>query len=490
MHGMDIREIITKRHKLEGCSIRSLAREHGMSRKTIRKMLEEGGRIPEYTRKKERSSPVTGPFLEIVETWLRGDLKAPPKQRHTAKRIYRRLVDEYGFKGAESTIRKVVARMRDKIGPARESYVPLSASPGEQAQVDWGEAVIRMNGEEKKVHLFCMRLRSSGTCFVRAYPGEKLEDFMDGHRAAFDYFGGVPGECWYDNLKTAVTKILSGPKRIEHEHFSALKIHYLFDAHFCGAGKGNEKGSVENLVGYVRRNALVPVGEYRDLASLNDHLVFWCDGERERKGEKWEREREALRRLPAISFDCSRSTVGKVGQDNLVRYDCNAYSVPDGHGGSSVTIRASWDRIRISRDGDLLAAHERSREKGRAVMDILHYIPVFEHKSRAVRNATVVRELGGPWEKARLLLDERPEGYRELAAILLLLKEHPLDEVARALEEALNLRSPEAAVVRQILLNRKVAETPPEAEPPEILKGYRIPVPELGIYDRLGRMCS
>lgn len=327
MHGMDIRETITMRYKVEGCSIRSLSREHGMSRKTIRKILAEGGRIPEYTRKKERSSPVTGPFLEIVETWLKGDLNAPAKQRHTAKRIYRRLVDEYGFKGAESTIRKVVARLRGKIGPARESYVPLSASPGEQAQVDWGEAAIRMDGEERKVHLFCMRLRSSGTCFVRAYPGEKLEDFLDGHRSAFEYFGGVPGECWYDNLKTAVTKILSGPKRIEHEHFSALKAHYLFYAHFCGAKKGNEKGSVENLVGYVGRNALVPVEEYRDLESLNDHLLDWCDGERRRKGEKWNREREALRPPPAVAFDCSRATVAKVGPDNLVRYDRNAYSV-------------------------------------------------------------------------------------------------------------------------------------------------------------------
>lgn len=490
MHGMDIREVITMRYKVEGCSIRGLAREHGMSRKTIRKILAEGGRVPEYTRKKERSSPVTGPFLEIVETWLRGDLNAPAKQRHTAKRIYRRLVDEYGFKGAESTIRKVVARLRGKIGPARESYVPLSASPGEQAQVDWGEAAIRMNGEERKIHLFCMRLRSSGACFVRAYPGEKLEDFLDGHRAAFDYFGGVPGECWYDNLKTAVIKVLSGPKRIEHEHFSALKAHYLFYAHFCGTKKGNEKGSVENLVGYVRRNALVPVEEYRDLEALNEHLLAWCDGERRRKGEKWEKEREALRPAPSLPFDCSRTTVAKVGPDNLVRYDRNAYSVPDGRRGANVAVRASWDRIRISLDGELLADHARSREKGRTVMDIHHYVPVFERKSRAVRNAGVVRELGGPWEKARLLLDERPEGYRELAAILLLLKEHPLDEVAGALEEALSLRSPEASVVRQILLNRKGAETPPQAEAPESLRGYRIPVPELGIYDRLGRMYS
>ena len=486
MHGMGIREIITMRHKVEGCSIRFLSREHHMSRKTIRKILDEGGVIPEYTRKKERPSPVTGPYLEIIKAWLKGDLDAPPKQRHTAKRVYRRLVDEYGFKGAESTIRKVVARLRHKIGPAPKSYVPLSASWGEQAQVDWGQAIVRMNGEEMTVHLFCIRLRASGTCFVRAYPGEKLEDFLDGHRMAFDYFGGIPGECWYDNLKTAVAKVLAGPRRVEHEQFTALKIHYLFRSHFCGAGKGNEKGSVENLVGYVRRNALVPVEEYRDLDALNDHLLSWCDGERERKTEKWEKERKELRPLPDISFDCSRATVAKVDSENLVRYDGNAYSVPDGHRGASVVICATWDRIRISQDGELLAEHTRSREKGRTVMNILHYVPMFEHKNRAVRNATVVRELGGPWEEVRLLLDERPEGYRELAAILLLLKEHPLDEVALALQEALKLRSPEASTVRQILLNRKGTQTPLATEPPELLKEYRIPIPELGIYDRLG----
>ena len=486
MHGMGIREIITMRHKVEGCSIRFLSREHHMSRKTIRKIIDEGGVIPEYTRKKERPSPVTGPYLEIIKAWLKGDLDAPPKQRHTAKRVYRRLVDEYGFKGAESTIRKVVARLRHKIGPAPKSYVPLSASWGEQAQVDWGQAIVRINGEEKTVHLFCIRLRASGACFVRTYPGEKLEDFLDGHRTAFDYFGGIPGECWYDNLRTAVKKILAGPRRVEHEQFTALKIHYLFRSHFCGAGKGNEKGSVENLVGYVRRNALVPVEEYRDLDALNDHLLSWCDGERERKAEKWEKERKELRPLPDIPFDCSRATVAKVDSENLVRYDGNAYSVPDGHRGASVVICATWDRIRISQDGELLAEHTRSREKGRTVMNILHYVPMFEHKNRAVRNATVVRELGGPWEEARLLLDERPEGYRELAAILLLLKEHPLDEVSLALQEALKLRSPEASTVRQILLNRKGVETPLATEPPEILKDYRIPIPELGIYDRLG----
>ena len=486
MHGMDIRETITMRHKVEGCSIRFLAREHCMSRKTIRKILAEGGVVPAYTRKKERPSPVTGPYLKIIETWLQGDLDAPPKQRHTAKRIYQRLLDEYGFKGAESTIRKVVARFRRKIGPAPKSYVPLSASWGEQAQVDWGQAVVRMKGEEKTVHLFCMRLRASGVCFVRAYDGEKLEEFLDGHRMAFEYFGGIPGECWYDNLKTAVTKILAGPRRIEHEQFSALKTHYLFYAHFCGAGKGNEKGSVENLVGYVRRNALVPVEEYGDLETLNNHLVCWCDGERERKAEKWEKERAELRLLPEIPFDCSRATVAKVDSKNLVRYDSNAYSVPDGHRGAIVVICATWDRIRISQDGSLLAEHIRSREKGRTVMNILHYVPMFTHKSRAVRNATVVRELGGPWEEARLLLDERPEGYRELAAIILLLKEHPLDEVALALQEALRLRSPEASTVRQILLNRKGRQIPCVTEPPEILREYRISVPELGIYDRLG----
>ncbi len=487
---MATQEIIIKRHVQKHCSIRQLAREYHMSRKTIRKMLSQGSTVPGYTLTKDRPCPVMGPYKEIILSWLKEDKKAPPKQRHTAERIYQRLVEEYGFSGSSSTVRKTVARMRLTVSGNPRGFVPLAASPGEQAQVDWGEAFVEMEGKRKKVHLFCMRLRSSGTPFVRAYPGEKLEDFLEGHLKAFEYFGGIPRECWYDNLRSAVIKVLSGPYRVEHDLFSSLRTHYLFDSVFCGVRKGNEKGAVENLVGYVRRNALVPVKEYPNLETLNEHLLSWCIRERTKRGEKWEEERQALKPLPEAPFSAFRVTLAKVSSQNLVRYDCNFYSVPEGHRGTRVTLSASPDRIRISLKGELLADHPRCREKGQRILEISHYIPLFEEKKRAVRNAAVVRELQGPWNQARELLDQDPEGYREFASILLLLKEYPLEEVTTALTEALSLRSLQTATVRQVLLNRRGEKEIPRVEAPPALEGYRIPPPELTIYDSLGSFYS
>ena len=226
-----------------------------MCRKTVRKLLGEF-QSPTYTLKGPRPRPVTGPYLEVIRAWLVEDLQAPRKQRHTARRVYDRLVAERGFKGSESIIRKVVAEIKKEIAP-KKGFLPLEAAPGEQAQVDWGEAVVRLGGEERRVHLFCMRLRHSGTPFVYAFPDEGLEAFLAGHRLAFEFFDGVPTECVYDNLKSAVTKVLKGPHREENRHFSALRSHYLFDSAFCNPRSGHEKGAVEHLVGYVRRNVLV-----------------------------------------------------------------------------------------------------------------------------------------------------------------------------------------------------------------------------------------
>ena len=482
---MVMQEIIIKKHLQEHCSIRHLAREYHMSRKTIRKMLVRGSTMPGYALTKERSCPVMDPYKETIKSWLEEDKSAPPKQRHTAERIYQRLVEEYGFSGSSSTVRKTVARMRLTVSGKPRGFVPLAASPGEQAQVDWGEAFVEMEGKRKKVHLFCMRLRSSGTPFVRAYPGEKLEDFLEGHLKAFEYFGGIPRECWYDNLRSAVIKVLSGPHRVEQDLFSSLRTHYLFDSVFCGVRRGNEKGAVENLVGYVRRNALVPVKEYPNLERLNEHLLSWCIRERMKKGETWGEESKALRPLPEIPFSASRITLAKVSSQNLIRYDCNFYSVPEGYRGTRVTLSASPDRIRISLKGKLLADHPRCREKGRRILEISHYIPLFEEKKRAVRNAAVIRELQGPWNEARELLDRNPEGYREFASLLVLLKEYPLEEVTGVLTEALSLHSPRTSTVRQILLNHRGEKVIPRVETPPPLREYRIPPPELAIYDSL-----
>ena len=263
------KEYNRKLHFVKGWSVRKISRQLGHARQTVRKMLADS-EVPRYKLAAHRPSPVMDPYRMVIEQWLQDDTKAPDKQRHTARRMYYRLVEEHGFTGAESTVRRFVARLRAE---PKEAFIPLSADWGEQAQVDWGRAKIRINGVLTEVSLFCLRMKASKVPFTQAFPTEKIEALLAGHRAAFEWLGGVPGQLVFDNPKTAVVKILAGPEREEHVFYSSLRGHCLFDGHFCNPGEGHEKGSVENLVGYVRRNAMVPVPDVPDLEALNRQLL-------------------------------------------------------------------------------------------------------------------------------------------------------------------------------------------------------------------------
>ncbi|MEW6275569.1 MAG: IS21 family transposase [Bacillota bacterium] len=229
---------------MQGKSIRWIARELKMSRKTIRKALKDA-LPPTYNLTRQKPKPVTGTIQPIVEQWLAADEAKPKKQRHTANRIYERLVQEYGYQGSKASIHMLVHKLRQK---ERETYVPLSFEPGTNAQCDWGTVTVILAGEPVKVELFALRLTNSRFSFCQAFPSTKQEAFFEGHRRAFDFFGGAPLTITYDNLKTAVFKILEGRTRIEQQAFIAFRSHYLFESIYCNAGRGNEKGQVENLI--------------------------------------------------------------------------------------------------------------------------------------------------------------------------------------------------------------------------------------------------
>ena len=243
------KEFIRKKVLREGWSIRKTARVLGIARQTVRKCLKDA-EPPRYHLTVQRPSPVLGPVQAIIDQWLAEDEQRPPKQRHTSRRIWERLVAEYGFKGAESTVRRYVSQRRRQ---QREVYVPLEFDLGSRAFCDWGQAQVILGGQEVTAHLFCMRLAASRDFFVMAFPHERQEAFLTGHRCTFEFWGGVPATITYDNLATAVRRVLEGHAREEQERFSSLRAHYLFDSHFATPGRGEEKGTVENLVGYVRR---------------------------------------------------------------------------------------------------------------------------------------------------------------------------------------------------------------------------------------------
>jgi transposase len=473
-------EFIRKKYHIEHWSIRKIARNLEISRQSVRKAL-ASSEIPRYKITSPKPCPVMDPYKDLVKAWLDADEEEHPKQRHTAKRVYTRLVEEYGFTGGESTVRRFVRSLR---GKGIEVYIPLTADWGEQAQLDWGEAVVKIAGEERWVYLFCLRMRASQVPFAKAFPTEKVEAFLAGHAAAFEWLGGVPAHCVFDNPKTAVTKILAGPWREEHETFSSLKAHYLFDADFCNPGEGHEKGSVENLVGYVRRNALVPVRDYASFEALNAHLLEWSEKERRRLQDNWLKEREGLRPLPERPHPCCVTKLAVVSKTSLVTFDRNRYSVPSKWAGRTVQVVATWDRVKVVVGDELVAEHERRYTRGETVVELEHYLPVLAWKPRASMNALAVRRLGGVWEKIRVHFSAQKDGYREFTRILMLNREYPPEEVTSALEAAFDMGRPSETTVRQLVLNARHEPAGPVAVP-VTLSSLTPKAPDLSVYDLL-----
>lgn len=296
-------------------------------------------------------------------------------------------------------MRRAVRTLR---GSRIEVFVPLEAVPGKVAQVDFGVAHVLIAGCMQKVFLFLMRAKHSKVPFVRAYPTEKLEAFLDGHVRALAFFGGVFAEAWYDNPKTAVSKILAGPERIEHEHFSRLRAHYLFDSSFCTPGEAHEKGSVEQLVGYVRRNALVPASRpFASFDDLNDHLLRFCERERARHEAAWETEAAALSPLPLHPFRASTSRPVSISKTALARIDYNRYSVPAVHAGRMLRAEVYVEQVEIYAGERLVAAHPRSYERGQSFLELGHYLPAFQRKPRAAGSCAALAQADPVFTRAR-----------------------------------------------------------------------------------------
>src|SRR6267378_4913380 len=288
---------------VEGISQREAARRFGIDPRTVAKML-AFSLPPGYRRSQAPVRPKLDPYLGIIDRILEEDKLQPAKQRHTAKRIFERLCDEHGYGGGITIVRAYVHERRERL---REMFVPLSHAPG-HAQVDFGEALAVIAGEERKIHFFAMDLPHSDACLVQAYPAETSEAFCEGHNAGFAFFGGVPRSILYDNTKLAVARILGDGTRRRTKVFSELQSHYLFADRFGRPGKGNDKGKVEGLVGYARRNFMVPVPRAASFTALNEQLLEGCRhrlgdrlrGHDETIGERLARDLAAFESLPPV----------------------------------------------------------------------------------------------------------------------------------------------------------------------------------------------
>ena len=461
MYKVDMYVRVRRACMVEGMSIREAARVFGLHRDTVRKMLMYSV-PPGYRRERPPRRPKLEPYVGVIDRILDEDLGLPKKQRHTAKRIYDRLRDEYGFTG-KYTIVKDYVRERRRRG--QEMFVPLSHPPG-HAQCDFGQARAVIDGVEQRVHYFVLDLPHSDGCFVKAYPAETTEAFCDGHVSAFSFLGGVPQSIVYDNTKLAVARILGDGRRKRTRVFSELQSHYLFEDRFGRPGKGNDKGKAEGLVGYVRRNYLVPIPSFESYEELNAYLEERCmermedrlRGHDETIGQRMERDLEALLRLPAAPYEASDKHVSRVSSLSLVRYRTNDYSVPVAYGHRDVLVRGYVNEVVISCGSETIARHRRSYERDDFVFDPLHYLPLLERKTGALDQAAPLAGWDLPEEFGvlRRLLESRmgKQGKREFVQVLRLMESFRKQEVHDAVRDALRLGAISFDAVKHLVLCR------------------------------------
>jgi len=459
------REEIRRLFYLEHRSIRWIARTLGHSRKTVRKALGDAS-APVYQRQEPKPSPKMNPFAPQIEQWLAEDLNNPPKQHLTARRIHQLLREQPGFAAAESTVRRFVRVRRRALRPA-EVFIPLAYDPGRDAQCDFGEAQFFLEEMEVKAVLFCLRLCYSKQCFVMAFPHQRQEAFFAGHVAAFGFFQGVPQRIWYDNLKAAVQRVLSGHARQEQSAFVGLRSHYLFESRFCSPGEAHEKGLIENLVGYARRNFMVPLPRVTSWAELNQHLLACCqaEGQRQLRGEqatigvRWGEEQGQLLPLPKRPYPCCTVHPVRANRCGLVSFETNRYSVPPEYAQAELLLKAYTWHIELAVKDQVVATHDRCYGREQDILDPWHYLPVLLSKPGAFEHAKALqpwrREWPAVYEQYRQALIQRcgtSQGTQEFIRVLLLHRDRPADLVRQALEQALQHQAYSADVVHNIVL--------------------------------------
>jgi transposase len=442
-------------------SRRAACRKYGLGWHTLKKILAHA-EPPGYRQNQPRPKRKLEPFLPIIHQILEDDRHAPKKQRHTAQRIFERLRAEYGYQGGQTVVKDAVRAWKQSH---QEVFLPLSHPPGE-AQVDFGEATICLAGQQTKVALFVMTLPYSGAIFVQAFPRECTETFLEGHRRAFEFFGGIPRRISYDNSAIAVIEVLKGRERKLTKEFLRLQSHYLFREHFCLVRRANEKGHVERLLGFARRSFLAPVPRVDSLESLNAQLRERCvadlaartRGKPASKGELLLEDQAAFLPLPKQPFEARRVEDGTANSESLVRFDTNDYSVPVRYAHRKLIVVATVEDVRLVYEDRLVARHRRCWDRERTFFEPIHYLALLERKPGGFDYARPLEN----WElpecfsllRRRLEAADERSGTRSYIRVLRLLEKYSLSELTGAVEYALDIDVIDADSIRTIVEHR------------------------------------
>jgi transposase len=500
---VELFEQIRRDWRAGGSSIRELAVRHHVHRRTVRQALASA--VPPLRKAyPPRPRPAIGRYAAVIDGWLLADRDVPPKQRHTARRIWQRLVAEHGASVAEVTVSRYIARRRGELGLDKiEVMVPQAHAPGAEAEVDFGEFHAVIAGMLLKLWMFVMRLSCSGRAFHVAFTTQAQEAFLEGHVLAFEYFGAVPGRVRYDNLKPAVVRVLRGRDRTESERFIALRSHYGFDSFFCTPGKegAHEKGGVEGEIGRFRRRHLVPVPAVASLAALN-HLIAAADiiddgrvitGRPVTIAAAFADEQPAMLPLPAEPFDPARLLQARVDGRARVCVRQNYYSVPARYAGRRLPVRLSATAVEVLDGPRVVARHERAAGKYAEILVLDHYLEVLRYKPGALPGATALAQARAAgaftaahqryWDAARRRHGDAA-GTRALIEVLLAHRTLPAAALDAAMTRAIDSGVLEAQAVL-IDARRQAGRPVAPLIPIGALARYDRPAPALAAYDRL-----
>jgi transposase len=501
---VELFEQIRREYEFGVGSIAGVARKFGVHRRMVREAIDHA--IPVRQPAHERSRPVIGPVATFIDEILEADRQAPRKQRHTAHRIWVRIGKERsGYRIAESTVRQYVRRRKRTLGlkVAPLVCVPQQYDWGDEAQVDWYEAEVDLDGERVTVQVFSMRSMASGAAFHRAYLRATQQAFLEAHELGFQFLGGVYHCLRYDNLGSAVKKILRGFRREETARFIAFRSHWKFEATFCTPGEGHEKGGVEGEVGTFRRNHFVPVPAVRDLDDLNVMLLADChadegrliDGREQTVGEAQAIERQHLQPLAREGFDLVEVSFGQVNGLACVKARTNAYSAPL-LPGTIAQIKLSASTVEIWHEGRRVARHARSYGRHQQVLDLEHYLDVLELKPGALAGSRPLEQWrrAGRWPLSYDLfwtgLKERhgsQAGTKAMVELLQLGRRLGYERLQRAIEVALQLGCADPAAVQHLVATDGLVHQRPSLmlDVGDLLGQYERPMPTMRDYDHL-----
>ncbi len=381
-------------HREKDKSLRRIAQETGFNFRTVRKYVER----EDFNIKKKAIHTRKGkldPYKETIDKWLTEDLKARPKQRHTAQRVYNRLKEIYqdDFQVSDRAVRAYVAKKKKELSSGSKAYLPLEHKPGE-SQVDFGECQFIERGIKYDGFYLNLSFPHSNGGYPQLFKAQNQECLCQGLQDIFLHIGGVPREIWFDNLSPVVNAIGKEGARDLNKGFLRFALHYGFSSNFCNPGSGNEKGHVESKVGYHRRNFLVPIPEFNDLTEFNRQLLTLGDQDMKRPhyqkdgsiAELFTQDKEALLPLPKIPFEVGRLEKGKADNYGKVKFDNRIYSTSPEYANSEVWIKAGAHTVEI-RDADYhtIVTHPRLYGREKESMRWEPYLDLIAQRPKALK---------------------------------------------------------------------------------------------------------